>query len=144
MSLVILGVGNVLMTDDGVGVHAARALAADPPARATVHEVGTAVFDALAIIEQAREVIAIDAVDAGEPPGSVISFDLDDREQVAAPVSLHAFDLPALVRLLPRAIRPRVVVIGIQPAVVEPGLDLSPAVSASLPALLAEVRALAA
>jgi hydrogenase maturation protease len=138
--LVILGLGNLLLTDDGVGVHAARALAADPPPGAEVREVGTAVFEAWSVVDRASTIVAIDAVDAGEAPGTLVRFDLDHDEPVGPPASLHDLDLPALVRSLPPARRPRVVVIGVQPAVVAPGLDLSPIVAAALPALVHVVR----
>ncbi|MGE5358421.1 MAG: hydrogenase maturation protease [Bacteroidales bacterium] len=140
--LVILGIGNLLLTDDGVGVHAARALERDPPDGAVVCEVGTAVFDALAVLEKAGSVIAIDAIDAGEAPGTIVQFDLED-DRATAPVSLHAFDLPALVHSIASARRPRVTVIGIQPAVVELGLDLSSLILARLPDLVRAVRELA-
>jgi hydrogenase maturation protease len=144
MSLVILGLGNLLLTDDGVGVHAVRALQADPPPHAELREIGTSVFDALSAVEAASMVIAIDAVDAGEVPGTVVRFDLDLDDARQAGGSLHDFDLPALVKLIDPARRPRVVVVGIQPALVAPGLALSVPVAAALPALLHVVRDLAA
>ena len=143
MPLAILGLGNLLLTDDGVGVHALRALAADPPPGAILCEVGTAVFDALAVLERATRVIAIDAIDAGQPPGTVVRFELDGADAPPPPSSLHDLDLPALVRTLPDAARPPIVVVGIQPEAVSYGMALSPVVTASLPVLLREVRALA-
>lgn len=143
MSLVILGIGNLLMTDDGVGVHAARALAADPPSGTEVVEVGVAVFDALAVLERAPRVIVVDAVDAAAAPGTLLTFELDSDAQAPTPASLHAFDLPALVRSIPPHRRPRVTVVGLQPAVLEMGLELSPLAAARLPALIEAVRGLA-
>lgn len=143
MPLAILGLGNLLLADDGVGIHALRALAADPPPGAILREVGTAVFDALAVLECATRVIAIDAVDAGQPPGTVVRFELGASDAPTSPPSLHHLNLPALLRSLPEAARPPVVVVGIQPGVISLGTALSPAVSASLPTLLREVRALA-
>jgi hydrogenase maturation protease len=143
MPLAILGLGNLLLTDDGVGIHALRALAADPPPGAILCEVGTAVFDALSVLERSTRVIAIDAIDAGQPPGTVVRFELDADDAPPTPPSLHDLDLPALVRSLPEAGRPAILMVGIQPDVISLGTSLSPVVSASLPALLREVRALA-
>lgn len=142
-SLVILGLGNLLLADDGAGVHAVRALNADPPAGAVVHEVGTAVFDALAFMESAEAVIAIDAVDAGRPPGTVVRFEIGGDEQAAVPPSLHDLDLPALLRSMPATRRPRVHVVGVQPALIEPGLELSAEVRGAMPTVLRVVRDLA-
>jgi hydrogenase maturation protease len=141
--LVILGLGNLLMADDGVGVHAARALEADPPGGALVRDVGTAVFDAVSWLECATRVIAIDAVDAGQPPGTVVSFDIDVEDAAERPASLHDLDLPALLRSFPPGRRPRVTVVGLQPAVVAPGVELSPVAAQALPHLLRAVRRLA-
>ena len=140
MAVAILGLGNLLLTDDGVGIHALRALAADPPPGAILCEVGTAVFDALAVLERATRVIAIDA---GQPPGTVVRFELDSADAPPPPSSLHDLDLPALVRTLPEAARPPILMVGIQPDVISHGTSLSPVVGASLPVLLREVRALA-
>lgn len=143
MGLIILGLGNLLLADDGVGVHAARALESEPPTGAVVREIGTSVFDAVPLLDGATRVIAIDAVDAGHPPGTVVRFDVDAGEQRPSPASLHELDIPALVRSMPAGRRPLVTVVGIQPAVIEPGTELSPVVRAALPLLLREVRALA-
>lgn len=140
MSIVILGLGNLLMTDDGVGVHAARALSAAPPPGTVVREVGTAVFDALACLEDAGSVIAIDAVDAGRAPGTVVHFAIGHEAALGCPPSLHDLDLAALLRSLPAARRPRVLVVGVQPALMAPGLELSPVVRAALPTVLNLVR----
>jgi hydrogenase maturation protease len=140
MTLLILGLGNLLMSDDGVGVHAARALAADPPRGTVVLDVGTAVFGALSALEGAAAVIAIDAVDADEPPGTIVQYTLDESGPPIVPPSLHDLDFPALLRSLPPGARPPVTVVGVQPARIAPGLDLSPAVAGRLPDLLAAVR----
>ena len=144
MPLVILGLGNLLLRDDGVGVHALRALAADPPPGAELVDVGTGIFSAQAAVERATEVIAIDAIEMGQPPGTIGRFELDAAGARPVPSSLHDFDLPALVRSMPPTRRPRAVVLGIQPERVELGLELSATVSAALPALLRAVRDLAA
>ena len=144
MPLVILGVGNLLLRDDGVGVHALRELAADPPPGAELVDVGTGIFSAQAAVERATEVIAIDAIDMEQPPGTIGRFELDADGARPVPSSLHDFDLPALVRSMPPARRPRAVVLGIQPERVELGLELSATVSTALPALLGAVRDLIA
>jgi hydrogenase maturation protease len=144
MPLVILGLGNLLLTDDGVGVHALRALDADPPHGTLLREIGTSVFDALPYLESAARVIAVDAIDAARPPGSVVSFELDTGDTTPPPSSLHDLDLPALLRSLPPERRASVTVVGIQPAVIAPGMDLSPLVRDALPLLLATVHRLAA
>ena len=66
---VILGVGNLLMSDDGVGIHAVRELLRDPPAGARIVESGTDFLSALPILESARRVLVLDAVRGKGAPG---------------------------------------------------------------------------
>jgi hydrogenase maturation protease len=141
--ILIAGFGNEIMGDDGVGVHAARALAADPPPEAVIAEVGTALLDALHLLEAADLVVALDAVDVGAAPGTIVQF-----EGLPPPPckisSLHEVDLAAALRMLPGDRRPRVIVLGVQPLAVETGLELTPIVAEALPRLVEAARAIAA
>lgn len=128
----MLGLGNELMADDGVGIHAIRRLHAVLPAEVRCAEIGTATLMAEAVCEQADVVLAIDAVQADGPPGSVYVLDIED---VAMPGtdSLHSFSLAGLIHLVPSDKRPRVVVVGVEPACLEYSLALSEAVETALP-----------
>ncbi len=138
---VVLGLGNLLLADEGVGVHAARALAGCGVGDGVdVLDVGTAILDALPALESADRVIVIDAVKADGPPGSVylVPFDrIAPAEQIA---SMHGFDLSRVVALLGRKEPPDVVVIGVEPARIQWSLELSPAVAEALPSVLEAVR----
>ncbi len=140
MSVAIIGLGNLLQADDGVGVYAARALAAHPPPHAAVYEAASPTFDAFSVFEQAKKIIVVGAVDAGEKPGAIVKMELDPAESTAPRAGLQDLDLPALLRSLPPGRRPRVVIVGIQPSVVGVGAALSPPVAASLDELVKVVR----
>jgi len=127
----IVGLGNILLMDDGVGVHAIRALSEHPPEGIILAEVGTALLDALELFESIDVVVAIDAVTAGGPPGSIYFLDVNDV-QVHKHVSLHELGIAAALRLLPAESRPQVVILGVEPAVIDYGVQLSPAVQAVL------------
>ncbi|MHC4499981.1 MAG: hydrogenase maturation protease, partial [Planctomycetota bacterium] len=62
-NVAIVGLGNLLLSDDGVGIHAVRQLQKDPPEGVAVAEVGTAALRAQELLGQADIVIAIDAVE---------------------------------------------------------------------------------
>lgn len=80
MKIVVLGIGNLLMGDEGVGVHAVEALRARYRLPEAVEAVdgGTAGMELLPIIADADHVILLDAIDSDQPAGTLIR--LDDRE----------------------------------------------------------------
>jgi len=143
--LLVIGLGNFLLGDDGVGVHAVRALAVDPPAGALTVEVGTALLDALPLLEDARRVVAIDAMQAGGPPGTVYAFGPEDVARAATRTSLHELGLVAALDLLPPGRpRPDISIIGVEPVTIDFGLELSPPVREALPLVLETVKRLIA
>ncbi|MDD2902166.1 MAG: hydrogenase maturation protease [Syntrophales bacterium] len=138
--ILIAGLGNLLLMDDGVGIHAVRELQKAPPTGAMVAEVGTAVLDALHLLEWAEKILAIDALQAGGTPGTVYAFDTGDVEKGGIQASLHELNfLTALNFLKPRA-QPEIVVFGVEPERIDYGLDLTPAVAGALPELTAAAR----
>jgi len=141
MNRVILGLGNLLLGDEGVGVHVAHALLnEDAPENVTVLDVGTAILDALPALETADRIVAVDAVKADGAPGSVYRIPFDDMEPSACLASMHGFDLARALALAQRADAPQITVIGVEPAFIGWSMDLSPEVRASLPAVLATIR----
>ncbi|HSN56818.1 MAG TPA: hydrogenase maturation protease, partial [Candidatus Sulfomarinibacteraceae bacterium] len=141
MKQAVLGLGNLLLGDEGVGVHAARALSADDAlANVDVADVGTAILDAIPTLERADRIVVIDAVCAGEAPGTVYLFDIDDVEMAPVIGSMHGFDLCRVLGLCRRSDRPEVVVIGVEPDRIDWSMELSPAVASALPEVLEAVR----
>lgn len=68
----ILGVGNLLLGDEGVGVHAVRKLSTQPlPPAVDVLDGGTGGFHLLSVFEEYDPIVLIDATMDGEPPGTV-------------------------------------------------------------------------
>lgn len=136
----LLGVGNVLQRDDGVGVRAAQRMASwDLPPEVEVCDIGTAGLEAAAILEGRELVVVVDATDAGAAPGAVFRLSADQlRPSAAATFSLHdvhllsALDETELLGTAPE----KVIVLAVQTAEVSLGIDLSPPVIAALPTVL--------
>ncbi len=138
--IVILGVGNVLLSDEGVGVHIANELMkmALPP-EVSVVEGGTDGFGLLNIITEADRLIVVDAIKGGAPPGSIYRFDIGEVKNCPSGFksSLHqigileVLDLSALIGKTPRA-----TVIGIEPKSLEMGMEPSPEIKAKIPRLI--------
>lgn len=134
----VLGLGNVLLGDDGVGVHAAHAFLAEGcPEGVEVLDVGTAVLEALPALERASRVIVVDAVKADGAPGTVYRMPFRDPEVMA---SEHGFDLYRALALANRHETSELVVIGVEPASIRWSLDLSPRLQRALAAVVEAVR----
>jgi hydrogenase maturation protease len=136
MNTLILGMGNLLLCDEGVGVHVARALSQCelPPDVAAV-EAGTAFLDVLPEIERADRILLIDAMEGGGAPGSVYRVPFDQCRHPDMLASLHGFDLSRVLYMAGKDRPPEVLVFGVEPARIEWGTELSPAVQRVLPAL---------
>jgi hydrogenase maturation protease len=150
--LLVLGVGNVLLRDEGVGIHVVRrleALGADAlPPGTTIVDGGTLGLDLLPMLEDAAAVVMVDAVDLRAEPGAVdVLRGATLHAALAGHISPHQVgvgDLLAAARLA-GSLPDRVSLVAIQPGAIEVGLELTPAVEAALPAAveltLAELRA---
>jgi hydrogenase maturation protease len=137
---VIAGIGNLLMGDDGVGIHAVRELQKDPSPGIEVVDVGTAIVRSLSAFEHARRVLVIDAVRAGGRPGSIYILDGHAVDRRKHPTSLHLIGLPEAMGLLGGGVTPEVTILGVEPAWVDYGTELSPAVQAVLPEVVETAR----
>jgi len=140
--VVVLGVGNEVMRDDGIGVRVVKRLGEmGLGPEIELMDAGTAVMDALDLVPPRAHVLVVDAASGDQEPGSVYRFGLEDLATDRG-VSLHETSLPeafALARLAGTKFG-KVVVVGVQPAAVEFGTELSPALEKKLPAIVETVR----
>jgi len=142
--ILILGLGNLLQGDDGVGCHVVHALTQYPlPDNIEVMEGGTPGVGLLNLIEGRTRVIIIDAAEMNLTPGEFRQFTADHIVLTGAAqrVSLHRSGV-ATALALARALNlplPEILFLGIQPARVEWGTALSPAVEAAVPRVLAAI-----
>ncbi len=142
----IVGVGNTLMGDDGIGPAAIDALSErGVPAGVQLYDAGLAVADVLSALDPAEKLIVIDALRAGGQPGSVYKTRLDDASfqegTLSECLSLHEISvLPALgiEALTGREFRD-VTVFGVEPAAVDWSRPLSPAVAGTMDKLIEQV-----
>ncbi|GAH50651.1 unnamed protein product, partial [marine sediment metagenome] len=93
--IVILGLGNILLKDEGVGVHIAREVAGkDLPENVEIIDGGTASLDVLMSMKDVDKLIIIDALKGGEEPGSIYRLSREDLSgRTKNPVSLHQINL---------------------------------------------------
>ena len=134
----ILGIGNTLLSDEGVGIHALNLLQLNYPdlPGVTFIDGGTLSFTLATYIEDCDELIVLDAAELNSPPGTVKTMAGEDMDTFlgAARRSPHEvglldlFDIARLTETLPR----NRALIGIQPDRIEWGMHPTPAVGAAL------------
>jgi len=136
-TVLVVGIGNELLGDEGLGVRVARRLAAANllPAHVAVLECGTCLLDALPEMSRYSRVIIVDAIRGGREAGTVyraeISGDLSGQLPAVPSLSLHQWGVmetlqaAKLLGLSP----PRITVVGAEPEHVHASLELSPALA---------------
>ena len=130
MNILVLGLGNILLSDEGVGVRIVEALDAahDLSEDVEVLDGGTSGMELLDMVAERDCLIVADAVNALRPAGSVIRLENDDIRALFelrfSPHQLGLSDLLAALRLVDKAPR-QVVVIGVVPQNLSLGLELS-------------------
>ena len=138
--VLVLGLGNTLLADDGVGVHVVRCLARDRRAPLGLHAVdgGTLGFRLLDHVTRSDAVLVVDAADFGEPGGTIRLLDqyaLTGHISRGGRRSAHEaglVDLLTLARLEGWA-PARLALLGIQPQLIDWGEQLSEPVAHSVP-----------
>jgi len=131
----VLGLGNVLMQDEGIGVHLVKLLADrfifNPPIR--MIDGGTTGTDLLPYFEEYARILILDAVDFGKEAGHVeIIRNEDIMTRFRSKISLHHLGLSDVLSTLQLlGIKPEeICLVGIQPASMELGLEPSDTVRA--------------
>lgn len=149
-SAVVLGIGNVLLSDDGAGVRAAEALSRRLGNRPglRVLDGGTMSFALLEYLRDTGALIVFDAAELGAPAGEVRCFEGESMDSFLADTArrrtVHEVglnDVMAMARLAEELPEQRALIC-IQAAEVRWGLEVTPAVGAALPRAAAQAEAL--
>jgi hydrogenase maturation protease len=127
------------MRDEGLGVHAIRGLAPRiPPEKALCLEGGTALWRVLPRAEDCTELVVIDALDAGKEPGTICCYEVCRTRLGRGETSLHRVSLETALaheEMMGNTFR-SVMVVGMEPADVSSGTELSPVCEERLKDLL--------
>ncbi len=128
--IVLLGVGNILLTDEGFGVHVVNQLREDyvfnPPI--TILDGGTMGMELLTYMRGMTKLLLVDAINGGDAPGTVYEFPHEEMNSYfTEAISVHEVGMQDILRIRTLQEDPLedAVVIGVEPESLELGLDLS-------------------
>lgn len=137
-SIVVLGVGNILLTDEGLGVHVVEDLKANYnfTPHISLIDGGTMGMELLTYMRGMKKILLIDAVNGGEAPGTIYEFPHRELEQYFTDhISVHEVGMQDILRI--RAIQENpledAIVIGVEPESLEVGFEPSEPVQRALP-----------
>jgi len=150
--VLILGLGNILLRDEGIGVHVVEELQKqDLPGNVEVIDGGTTGLDVLSLTARVDKLVIIDALRAGKEPGTIYKTCLNSKQkdrltQISSQdkqskISLHqvglldALSLAEKINLAPEEI----VIIGVEPGEVDCGLELTEQVKRKVPEIIKKV-----
>jgi hydrogenase maturation protease len=138
--IAVVGLGNLMRTDDAAGMLALQQLQKQSqlPEGVMLIEGGTLGLDLMHPLAEATHLLALDAVDAGEAPGTVLRYSGEAIADLPIAKSVHLLgfsDLIGAMRLTGDAPE-KIVVLGVQPESTGWGTELSAPVSTALPRLL--------
>ena len=142
--ILILGIGNILLRDEGIGVRIAEELKKlKLPDSVEVVDGGTLGLSLLNFFENYEKVVIIDAVKGGKEPGTIYRFDLNEfLNDVSCPFSLssmHDIDFVYAMKQIGREfyrLPDKMVVIGVEPEKIEAGLELSNKLKEKVPEII--------
>jgi hydrogenase maturation protease len=146
MRIVILGVGNILLSDEGVGVRAIEEFKRTYrlPPEVEIIDGGTTGMEMLEDLANATHLIIVDAVRSKKPPATIVRIaDEDVPVFFKTKLSPHQIGLSdVLATLALSGEQPgSVTVIGVEPVSLETGMELTPQIEALLPTLTAHLAA---
>ncbi len=142
--IAVIGVGNLLLKDDGVGIHAIQALERmeDLPSNIELFDCDTNAMLVLEAMDKKDRAILIDAYRQGKPPGTITVMAFEASNFQAAPsLSLHEFHFVDALKSSQGVfdVPEDITIVGVEPKEVEVDDRLSPEVERALPEVISKV-----
>ena len=138
----IIGIGNLILRDEGLGVHVVRQLEdRELPRGVELIDGGTATTELLPVIHETERIIVIDALKAGGEPGTIYRVTPEDLVcETERPLSLHQVGFLEVLGMAQQlGGHGQVAIIGVEPKEISWGVELSPEVEATVPKVIEAV-----
>ena len=140
--ILIVGIGNLLCCDEGIGVHVIQEMnKMELPTYIELIDIGTSTMDLISYLEGVRKLIVIDAMKAEGTPGTIYKSKPEDLLlKGAGPISLHEIGLLETLSMAKKmGMEINTVIIGVEPKVLDWGMELSEEVKNKIPAIIEAV-----
>jgi hydrogenase maturation protease len=142
--IMVLGIGNLLCRDDGIGVRIAGQMQGmDKYSTIRIVDGGTAPDVVSLLDDKVHKLIIVDALRGGGRPGEIYRLELHEENIADGPAtSLHGMGVLDSLKLMKQLGQqpPQVTLIGIEPADISHGLHLSPSIEAMIPSIIGAVE----
>ena len=143
MRILILGIGNLLQSDEGLGVHIVNQIAqnVEIPEDVEVVDGGTAGFDLLPLMQGREKIIIVDALIVDDEPGSIYRFKPEQIRSARTRFSLHDVGIIEIIELLKLlGENPDIEIIGVVPEdITTLNMDITPRVRESIPKVIEQI-----
>lgn len=142
--ITVLGIGNILLSDEGLGVVAVKKFSEEYeyPESVKVMDGGTLGIDLMYFLEGTEKLLVVDAVAGGKPPGTLYKIKNEEvKKYFRNKVSMHELgfqEVMALMELRGFPIK-EIVILGLEPKSLATSLELSPEVEERIPLLVEEI-----
>ncbi len=138
----VVGMGNLLYQDEGVGVHVIQEMRRmELPSHIELLDIGTSTTDLISYLQGVKKLIVIDAMMAGEVPGTLYRCSPEDlTPQGEGPISLHDIGLLESLHMAKKLeMEIHTLIIGVEPKILDWGMTLSKEVESQIPAIIEAV-----
>jgi len=140
--ILIVGIGNLLCRDEGVGVHVIHEMQSmQLPGHIELLDIGTSTMDLISYLEGVKKLIVIDAMKAGGTPGTIYKCGPEDLlPKGEGSVSLHDMGVVETLTMAKKmGMEMNTVIIGVEPKVLDWGMELSEEVKTKIPVIVEAV-----
>jgi len=140
--ILVVGIGNLLCRDEGIGVHVIQEMKnMKLPDHIDLLDMGTSTMDLISYLQGVNKLIAIDAMKAGGTPGTIYKCRPEDLlPEEEGPVSLHEIGLLESLNMAQKmGMKINTVIIGVEPKLLDWGMELSEEVKSKIPSIIEAV-----
>ena len=140
---VIIGIGNILLQDDGVGVHVIKQLENEKlPSTIELVDGGTSTLDTLGFFLDYKKVIVVDCLRAGLKPGTIYKIKPEDiKNYQKENLSIHDVQILDVVQMANMMNKyPEVVIFGIEPEKISLDLEMTEIMVSKIPEIIRNIK----